>query len=137
MTEVRQFRQHRFVPPPGSCEILLVRHGESSPHVEGEPFTLVDGHGDPELAPEGREQAALVADRLISTDEKISAIYVTTLRRTHETAAPLAERLGIEPQVEPDRGRSSSASGKAVSCAAASPTRIRWRRRCSRPVDGM
>jgi len=33
MTEVRQFRQHRFVPPPGSCEILLVRHGESRPHV--------------------------------------------------------------------------------------------------------
>ena len=102
MTEVRQFRQHRFVPPPGSCEILLVRHGESSPHVEGEPFTLVDGHGDPELAPEGRAQAALVADRLTSTGEKITAIYVTTLRRTHETAAPLAERLGIEPQVEPD-----------------------------------
>jgi probable phosphoglycerate mutase len=102
MTEVRQFRQHRFVPPPGSCEILLVRHGESSPHVEGEPFTLVDGHGDPELAPEGRAQAVLVADRLTSTGEKITAIYVTTLRRTHETAAPLAERLGIEPQVEPD-----------------------------------
>ena len=102
MTEVRQFRQHRFVPPPGSCEILLVRHGESTPHVEGEPFTLVDGHGDPELAREGRAQAALVADRLTSTGEKITAIYVTTLRRTHETAAPLAERLGIEPQVEPD-----------------------------------
>ncbi len=102
MTEVRQFRQHRFVPPPGSCEVLLVRHGESTPHVEGEPFTLVDGHGDPELAPEGHEQARRLADRLIGTEEKITAIYVTTLRRTHETAAPLAARLGIQPQVEPD-----------------------------------
>ena len=102
MTEVRQFRQHRFVPPPGSCEILLVRHGESSPHVEGRPFSLVDGHGDPELAPEGHEQAMLVADRLLATGERIAAIYVTTLRRTRETAAPLAARLGIEPQVEPD-----------------------------------
>ena len=102
MTEVRQFRQHRFVPPPGSCEILLVRHGESSPHVEGEPFTLVDGHGDPELAPEGHAQAVLVAERLIATEEKITAIYVTTLRRTHETAAPLAARLGLEPQVAAD-----------------------------------
>jgi 2,3-bisphosphoglycerate-dependent phosphoglycerate mutase len=102
MTEVRQFRQHRFVPPPGSCEILLVRHGESTPHVEGEPFLLVDGHGDPELAPEGHAQAALLADRLIAAEEKITAIYVTTLRRTQETAAPLAERLGIEPRVEPE-----------------------------------
>ena len=82
--------------------VLLVRHGESSPHVEGRPFSLVDGHGDPELAPEGHEQAMLVADRLLATGERIAAIYVTTLRRTRETAAPLAARLGIEPQVEPD-----------------------------------
>jgi probable phosphoglycerate mutase len=102
MTEVRQFRQHRFVPPPGSCEILFVRHGESSPHVEGTPFALVDGHGDPELAPEGHDQAVRVADRLIGTGERITGVYVTTLRRTLETATPLAARLGIEPQVEPD-----------------------------------
>jgi len=102
VTEVRQFRQHRFVTPPGSCEILLVRHGESTPHVEGQPFSLVDGHGDPELAPEGHEQAALVADRLIATEERIAAIYVTTLRRTQETAAPLAAQLGIASRVEPD-----------------------------------
>ena len=82
MTEVRLFRQHRFVPPPGACEILLVRHGESSPHVEGEPFELVDGHGDPPLAPEGQAQAELVAERLTSTGERIAAIYVTTLQRT-------------------------------------------------------
>ena len=102
MTEVRQFRQHRFVPPPGSCEILLVRHGESSPHIEGEEFPLVDGHGDPALAPEGEAQAELVAERLVSTGERIAAIYVTTLQRTRQTAEPLARRLGIEPLVEPD-----------------------------------
>jgi probable phosphoglycerate mutase len=32
----------------------------------------------------------------------VGAIYVTTLRRTAQTAAPLAERLGVEPRVEPD-----------------------------------
>src|SRR5690606_8615999 len=31
-----------------------------------------------------------------------AAIYVTTLRRTVQTAAPLAERLGLELRVEPD-----------------------------------
>lgn len=79
-----------------------MRHGESEPHVEGEAFPLVDGHGDPALAPEGHAQAALTAERLVTSGERIAAIYVTTLRRTHETAAPLAARLGLEPRVAAD-----------------------------------
>ena len=77
-----------------------MRHGESEPLVEGNPFPLVDGHGDPALAPEGQAQAELVGERLAA--EPIAAIYVTTLRRTHQTAAPLAARLGLAPIVEPD-----------------------------------
>ncbi len=96
----RPLRQARFRRPPGSTEIFLVRHGESEPAVPGEPFPLVDGHGDPALASEGREQAERVADRL--TGQGVDAIYVTTLRRTVETAAPLAARLGLEPRVEAD-----------------------------------
>lgn len=99
MSEVREYRQSRFQRPPGACELLLVRHGESAPARDDQPFALVDGHGDPELAPAGREQAFRVADRL--EHEDISAIYVTTLQRTVQTAAPLAERLGISPRVEP------------------------------------
>ena len=68
--------------------------------MPGNPFPLVDGHGDPALAPEGREQAERVADRLAG--HAIDAIYVTSLRRTVQTAAPLATRLGIEPHVERD-----------------------------------
>jgi probable phosphoglycerate mutase len=102
VSEPRQIRQHRFVPPEGACEILLVRHGESEPYVEGSPFPLVEGHADPALAPEGRQQAERVAERLATTGERVSAIYVSSLRRTHETAAPLAARLGIEPRVERD-----------------------------------
>lgn len=100
MSEVRTYRQARFQRPPGATELLLVRHGESAPAREDAPFPLVDGHGDPELAPEGRWQAERIADRL--ADEDISAIYVTNLRRTAETAAPLAGRLGIDVRVEPD-----------------------------------
>lgn len=98
----RQFRQTRFRRPPGACEILLVRHGESAPFVDGVRHPLVDGHGDPPLDPMGVAQAELAADRLVSTAEPISAVYVTTLQRTHQTAAPLVERLGITPVVEPD-----------------------------------
>lgn len=97
------FRQHRFRRPPGACEILLVRHGETIPIIPGqEAKTLETGQGDPPLDPNGVWQAQRAADRLIESGEKISAIYVTTLQRTVETAAPLAGRLGIEPVVEPD-----------------------------------
>ena len=61
---------------------------------------MVDGHGDPPLDVVGEQQAERVAERLGGED--IAAIYVTTLRRTVQTAAPLAERLGLEPIVEPD-----------------------------------
>jgi 2,3-bisphosphoglycerate-dependent phosphoglycerate mutase len=100
--EPRAFAQTGFMPPPGATEILLVRHGASAPHVEGESFDLVDGHGDPPLAPEGVEQARLAAQRLIDTGERIAAVYVTTLQRTVQTAAPLVEQLGIEPVVVAD-----------------------------------
>lgn len=92
-------RQIRFSAPPVATEIVLVRHGETIAADPAVPFPLVDGHGDPELAPQGVEQAERVAARLAGS--KIDAIYVTTLRRTHETAAPLAERTGLTPIVEP------------------------------------
>jgi probable phosphoglycerate mutase len=94
------FRQHRFTPPPGACTVLLVRHGESQPAHPDRPFPLVDGHGDPPLDPVGVQQAELLGERLAR--ERIDAIYVTTLVRTHETAAPVAQRLGLTPRVEPD-----------------------------------
>jgi probable phosphoglycerate mutase len=98
--EPKEYRQLRFKRPPGSTELLLVRHGESEPMVPGRPFPLVDGHGDPELAPDGWVQAEQVAERLAG--HSIDAIYVSTLRRTAQTAAPLAARLGLEPVVEPE-----------------------------------
>jgi len=97
---MKEYRQSRFTRPPGATEILLVRHGESRAHTPDEPFPLVDGHGDPELSDLGHEQALRVGERLKS--EPIDAIYVTSLRRTVETAAPLAGHLGIEPVVERD-----------------------------------
>jgi probable phosphoglycerate mutase len=95
-----EHRQHRFARPPGAAELLLVRHGESAAAVDGVDFPTVDGQGDPPLHPEGEQQAIKVADRL--QHEDISAIYVTTLQRTAQTAAPLAARLGITPAVAPD-----------------------------------
>ncbi len=53
-------------------------------------------------SPEGVEQAALAAQRLVDAGERIAAVYVTTLQRTVQTAAPLVEQLGLAPIVEAD-----------------------------------
>lgn len=95
-----EYRQHRFSRAPGATEIFLVRHGESAPVVPGVPIPSVDGQDDPALAPDGLRQAEQVGVRL--ADQAVDAIYVTTLQRTQQTAAPLAAKLGITPVVEPD-----------------------------------
>ncbi len=86
--------------PPGSTELLLVRHGASADAVEGEAFELVEGQGDPPLSEVGRHQAERVALRLVA--DPFDGMYVSTLRRTAETAAPLVERTGIHPVIEAD-----------------------------------
>lgn len=95
MADRDSFEQTPYELPPGATEIVMVRHGASSPPIEGIPNPLVGGHSDPALAEAGRAQAELVAEGL--RHEPISAIFVSTLRRTGETAAPLAEALGLEP----------------------------------------
>jgi len=98
--EPTQYRQPHFVPPPGATDLLIVRHGESAPAVEGELFAMIDGQGDPPLAPEGRQQAEQVAERLAPVG--VTAIYTSHLTRTVETAQPLVTRLGITPMVDRD-----------------------------------
>jgi probable phosphoglycerate mutase len=104
LDEQTEYRQFRFERPLGATSILLIRHGESIPARADTPFNLVGGQGDPELDPAGVVQAERLAQRLCRPryGEKLAAIYVTTLRRTAETAAPLAEALGLEPVVEAD-----------------------------------
>lgn len=97
---MREYRQGRFQRPPGATEILLVRHGESRAATAEAPFPLVDGHGDPALRENGRAQAARVAERLQGLP--IAAVYVSNLRRTAETAAPLCALLNMAPTVERD-----------------------------------
>jgi 2,3-bisphosphoglycerate-dependent phosphoglycerate mutase len=93
----RTYDQRGFALPPDATEVVLVRHGASAAAVPGQPFPLLDGHGDPPLAEAGERQAEAVARRL--ADEPLAGLFVTGLRRTAQTAAPLAARLGVDPVV--------------------------------------
>lgn len=96
-----KYPQTSFATPPGATRITLVRHGQSqAADTEGEDFPLKDGHGDPPLTELGERQAVAVGERLKS--EAIDALYVSTLTRTHQTAAPLAAALEMTPTEEAD-----------------------------------
>jgi probable phosphoglycerate mutase len=98
MADRDSFEQSPYELPPGSTEVVLVRHGASEAAVVGNRFPLVDGHSDPALSEPGKAQAKTVAAALAKSEEA-SGLFVSTLRRTHETAAPLAEATGIEPTI--------------------------------------
>ncbi len=74
--------------------ILVVRHGQ--PHDESQ----TGGDGDPPLSDLGRQQADAISDFL--STEKIDHIVASPMRRAHQTALPLCERLGIEPELDDD-----------------------------------
>jgi probable phosphoglycerate mutase len=95
-----EYGQRPFQAPPGATEVFLVRHGQSAAFKDGEPFALVDGQGDPPLTPHGQWQSVQVGERLRHV--ALAAVYVTTLQRTMQTAAPLLAHIGQSAIVEPD-----------------------------------
>jgi broad specificity phosphatase PhoE len=71
--------------------LLLIRHGETLDNVNGELGTVIPG---PPLTDLGRQQAAAIPAALAA--ESIDAIYVSRMRRTAETATPLAQARGLD-----------------------------------------
>jgi probable phosphoglycerate mutase len=94
------YPQRAWALPDDATEVLLVRHGASQAAVPGEPFEMVEGHGDPPLAPEGEAQARAVGARLAA--DPPDALFITNLQRTAQTAAPLVVATGLEPVVVRD-----------------------------------
>ncbi|MDT9598936.1 SixA phosphatase family protein [Sphingosinicella rhizophila] len=57
----------------------------------------LEGSSDPDLTEAGQRRAALLADWF--AEEPPLAIFVSDTRRARQTAAPLAEKLGITPRI--------------------------------------
>ena len=81
----------------GSNEVLLVRHGETDDNA-AERF---QGRRDTLLNERGREQSRALARSL--RGEGLRAIYTSPLRRARETAAIIAETLGVEAVLDDER----------------------------------
>ena len=73
--------------------LYLIRHAQSEANAGG----ISKPERDIALSPLGREQAQALVARLARSNH----VYVSELRRTHETAAPYCRAHGITPQVLP------------------------------------
>jgi probable phosphoglycerate mutase len=81
----------------GAAELYLIRHGDALP--DGDEIVPGGTYDDQPLSQLGRRQAEAVAARFAAFP--FDAIYSSPYRRARETAAPLAQRQGLEVRVEP------------------------------------
>lgn len=95
-----RYPQQDYSRPAAAIEIVLVRHGASEAAVEDQPFELLEGQADPALSEAGERQAQAVAAHLAA--ESLAGLFVTPLRRTAQTAAPLASATGLQPVCVPE-----------------------------------
>lgn len=77
--------------------LLLVRHGESIWNRE----RIVQGQAGPGLTERGHQQASHVGRWLADEVDGDIAFVSSDLVRCRETAAPLADLLGREPELDP------------------------------------
>jgi probable phosphoglycerate mutase len=76
------------------ARLIFVRHAEPDETVRDRIY----GRLDPGLSKRGRAHAAAIASQLGA--EPIGALYTSPQLRARETAAPLADRLGLQVSVE-------------------------------------
>jgi len=74
--------------------LLLIRHGQTPSNVDGLLDTTIPG---PALTELGLRQAAALPEAIVQ--ERVDAIYASTMQRTQLTAAPLATARGLEVRV--------------------------------------
>lgn len=71
--------------------LYLTRHGQTTANVARQLDTAVPGH---DLTDLGRQQATELAQRM--RREPLTAVYSSDLVRAQQTAAPLADDLGLQ-----------------------------------------
>ena len=77
--------------------LYLIRHGQSDFDWAGEAWTSARGdQWNPPLSDTGREQAALLAKRLVVMELEPFRVYSSPLRRAAETADAFARASGTE-----------------------------------------
>ena len=74
-----------------ATRIIAIRHGETAWNVD----TRIQGQLDIPLNAHGQWQAQRLADAL-ALQEPLHAVYTSDLKRAHQTASTVAQRMGLE-----------------------------------------
>ncbi|MCK2217594.1 bifunctional RNase H/acid phosphatase [Actinomadura sp. ATCC 31491] len=85
-------------PTRVATSLLLLRHGETALSLE----RRFSGLGDAELTANGLAQAAAAAARLSREPYRLDVIVSSPLARARRTAAAVAERTGLDVEVDDD-----------------------------------
>jgi phosphohistidine phosphatase SixA len=98
--------------------ILLVRHGEYDPAPPPSPPPPPGTPKGPSLNAAGQKRAETLAQVLAAAD--VRRIFVSDYARTQQTADPLADKLGIDWEIQTDEEkvaqeiRTSAAAGSLL-----------------------
>ena len=86
--------------PPArvATSLVLLRHGETPLSVE----RRFSGLGDPDLTGNGLAQAAAAAAKLSAEPYRLDAIVTSPLKRARQTAEAVAQRTGLDVEVDED-----------------------------------
>jgi broad specificity phosphatase PhoE len=91
------------LPGPAAAQtVILVRHAEKAD----------EGGKDPTLSAAGERRAQALAEAL--QDAGVTAVVTTELKRTQQTAGPLATRRRLTPEVVATRSDATPAHAEAV-----------------------
>ena len=116
------------VPNSATMELIIVRHGKTPGNEQRRYVGIIDQP----LSESGRAQA-----RAAGPHDDIERVYVSTLRRTHETAAimfPCAEQVVVEGIQEMDFG---AFAGRSADEMADDPAYRAWvESECTLPCPG-
>lgn len=109
----------------GVTDLYLIRHGESVANVE----PIIGGmRGDAGLTARGRQQAALLEERLVASDLRADVLYASTLPRARQTAEYVSRALGLDPIYDDEwqELRPGEADGLSIAEWEARYGRLEW-----------
>ena len=83
----------------GASELHVIRHADAIPESDATHLAYDDYEGH-SLSERGRAQAEALAERFAAFD--IAAVYASPIARARETAAAVANRIGVPVVADPD-----------------------------------
>jgi probable phosphoglycerate mutase len=74
-------------------DIYIARHGQDEDNVQG----ILNGHRDTPLTPNGKEQANVIANTLLTAGIHFDKVYTSPLQRAYSTAEIITTTLHLPP----------------------------------------